>query len=322
MIRESKITVCFRDFYLFSGKDCLYPKVPCDFDPRRPDFAPYGLTCERWTPSLMRRPDRHNEIELNLLESGSITYLSGGRKVKIDSHRLAVFWAAIPHQIIDIVGRHTYFVATLPLAWFLQCGFDDRLVQPILHGQVLSDPSKDRGATDADLFRRWLGDLNKAERPGRRAMMLELEARLVRLASSLPPHKSAARPTRSGALEAQRLTKAEQMACFIAQHYLEPLSVEQISQSVQLHPNYAMNLFKRVFSHDRHGLRQPTPDLPRPAPAGDQRRKDSLRRLKFRLRIDQPLQQRFSPRLRNFAQGISQGTSDMRLILSHAFRHA
>jgi AraC family transcriptional regulator, melibiose operon regulatory protein len=196
----------------------------------------------------MRRPDRHNEIELNLLESGSITYLSGGRKVKIDSHRLAVFWAAIPHQIIDIVGRHTYFVATLPLAWFLQCGFDDRLVQPILHGQVLSDPSKDRGATDADLFRRWLGDLNKAGAPGRRAMMLELEARLVRLASSLPPHKSAARPTRSGALEAQRLTKAEQMACFIAQHYLEPLSVEQISQSVQLHPNYAMNLFKRVFS--------------------------------------------------------------------------
>jgi AraC family transcriptional regulator, melibiose operon regulatory protein len=217
------------------------------FDPRRPDFAPYGLTCERWTPSLMRRPDRHNEIELNLLESGSITYLSGGRKVKIDAHRLAVFWAAIPHQIIDIVGRHTYFVATLPLAWFLQCGFDDRLVQPILHGQVLSDPSKDRYTTDADLFRRWLGDLNKAGAPGRRAMMLELEARLVRLASSLPPHNSNARPTRSGALEAQHLTKAEQMACFIAQHYLEPLSVEHISKSVQLHPNYAMNLFKRVF---------------------------------------------------------------------------
>jgi AraC family transcriptional regulator, melibiose operon regulatory protein len=218
------------------------------FDPRRPDFAPYGLTCERWTPSLMRRPDRHNEIELNLLESGSITYLSGGRKVKIDAHRLAVFWAAIPHQIIDIVGRHTYFVATLPLAWFLQCGFDDRLVQPILHGQFLSDPSTERGTSDTELFRRWFSDLKKAGAPGRRAMMLELEARLVRLASSLPSRNSNPRPARTGAIEAQRLTKAEQMACFIAQHYLEPLSVEQISQSVQLHPNYAMNLFKRVFS--------------------------------------------------------------------------
>jgi AraC-like DNA-binding protein len=217
------------------------------FDPRRPDFAPYGLTCQRWTPSLMRRPDRHNEIELNLLEHGSITYLLGGRKVKIEAHRLAVFWAAIPHQIIDIAGRHNYFVATLPLAWFLQCGFDDRLVQPILHGQVLLSASKETGSADAELFRRWIGDLKRAEGPGRRVMMLELEARLLRLASSLPRRDKAAAAARHGALEGAHLTKAEQMACFIAQHYLEGLSVERISQSVHLHPNYAMSLFKRVF---------------------------------------------------------------------------
>ena len=76
-------------------------------------------------------------------------------------------------------------------------------------------------------------------------MLLELEARLVRLASSLPPHKTS---FHTGSLEADRLTKAEQMACFIAQHYLEPLSIQDISQAVGLHPNYAMNLFKRVFS--------------------------------------------------------------------------
>jgi AraC-like DNA-binding protein len=217
------------------------------FDPRRPDFAPYGLTCQRWTPSLMRRPDRHNEIELNLLEHGSITYLLGGRKVKIEAHRLAVFWAAIPHQIIDIAGRHHYFVATLPLAWFLQCGFDDRLVQPILHGQVLLSASKDNGSADVELFRRWIGDLKRAEGPGPHVMMLELEARLLRLASSLPRRDNAATAARHGALEGESLTKAEQMACFIAQHYLERLSVQRISQSVHLHPNYAMSLFKRVF---------------------------------------------------------------------------
>jgi len=67
------------------------------FDPNRPDFAPYGFTCVRWNPSPMRRPDHHNEIELNMLGSGWLTYLLGGRKVRIEAGHLSVFWAAIPH---------------------------------------------------------------------------------------------------------------------------------------------------------------------------------------------------------------------------------
>ena len=35
------------------------------FNEKREEFKPYGITCEVWTPCLMRRPDRHNEIGLN-----------------------------------------------------------------------------------------------------------------------------------------------------------------------------------------------------------------------------------------------------------------
>ena len=73
------------------------------FDPRRPDFAPYGLTCERWTPAAMVRPDRHNEVEINLLAKGSLTYLLGGRKETVAAGRLTAFWAAIPHQVIAAI---------------------------------------------------------------------------------------------------------------------------------------------------------------------------------------------------------------------------
>jgi hypothetical protein len=48
------------------------------FDPARSDFTPYGFTCEQWMPQQMKRPDRHNEIELNLLLEGEIVYLFGG----------------------------------------------------------------------------------------------------------------------------------------------------------------------------------------------------------------------------------------------------
>jgi AraC-like DNA-binding protein len=220
------------------------------FDPSRRDFEPYGLTCVRWTPTLMPRPDRHNEVELNLLEHGSLTYLLGGRKVTIQAGRLAMFWAAIPHQIIGARGHGEYFVATLPLAWFLDWGLPDRLVQPILHAQIVSNPAGATTRQDVDQFTQWVKDLQHPREDKRRAVLLELEARLLRLAMSLPPYAPPARARRGELKPVERagLSKAEQMACFIAQHYTEPLSVADISESARLHPNYAMSLFKRVFA--------------------------------------------------------------------------
>src|SRR5436853_7664461 len=88
------------DLFLVSGEFLQYPQVMKSFDVTRPDFAPYGLTCERWTSVPMERPDRHNEIELNLLLNGSLTYLFGGDRVTIRAGSLSAFWAAIPHQVL------------------------------------------------------------------------------------------------------------------------------------------------------------------------------------------------------------------------------
>lgn len=59
------------------------------FDPTRPKFASYGFACELWTPVPMKRADRHNEIELNLLKHGSLADLLGGNTVAIPAGRLA-----------------------------------------------------------------------------------------------------------------------------------------------------------------------------------------------------------------------------------------
>lgn len=52
----------------------------------------------------MSRPDRHNEIEVNLLTTGSLTYLLEGRRIVIEASRFAVFSAAMPHQIVGFRG--------------------------------------------------------------------------------------------------------------------------------------------------------------------------------------------------------------------------
>ncbi|MDP9173521.1 MAG: helix-turn-helix domain-containing protein [Planctomycetota bacterium] len=217
------------------------------FDPLRPDFAPYGLTVERWTPTLMPRPDRHNEIEVNLLERGSITYLLGGRKVTIEAGRMTVFWAAIPHQIISVGNETSYYVATVPLAWFLQWDLPARLAEPILHGRVICEARSKESAGAVATFARWHRDLARPTQIKRRAVLLELEARLLRLAITLPTH-GISRQSNAPAMGSPALSKAEEIACFLAKNYQRPLSIADVGEAVRLHPNYAMNLFKKVFT--------------------------------------------------------------------------
>jgi AraC family transcriptional regulator, melibiose operon regulatory protein len=221
--------------------------TPLSFDPNRPDFAPYGLTCVHWRPSPMRRPDHHNEIELNFLESGSVTYLLGGRKTVVDAGRLSVFWAAIPHQIIDYGSETAYFVATIPLAWFLQWRLPEHFVRTLLQGQIVHEPIGTRDVSDSHAFSQWEDDLRQAEPELRKAVLLEMQARLVRLAAGMPLPKTGSRRERVVTLTDSGLNKVEQMACFIAQRYTEQLTVEDVASVVRLHPNYAMNLFRKTF---------------------------------------------------------------------------
>jgi len=221
------------------------------FDPNRPDFSPYGLTCVRWNPSPMRRPDHHNEVELNFLGSGWVSYLLGGQKIRLEAGRLSVFWAAIPHQILDYAPKTEYFVATVPFSWFLQFRLPEGFVQALLRGEVQQEPSADRNRADHILFSEWESDLRQPRKTTAEIVMTEIEARLMRLAASQPQSSQAAASKstarRQKALQGGGLNKVEQMACLIAQRYTEPLTVEQIGQKVGLHPNYAMSLFKRTF---------------------------------------------------------------------------
>lgn len=221
------------------------------FDPDRPDFAPYGFSCVRWTPSPMSRPDHHNEIEVNLLTKGWVTYLLGGRKVRMEEGYLNVFWAAIPHQVVEFGKGTRYFVVTIPLAWFLQCRLPERFVQPLLRGQVLAEALTNGTEHDEVLFARWEEDLQTPDDDVRHIVMLEMEARLRRMIATLPTsaavQASAKARTRAGGLQGGELNKVEQMACLIAQRYTEQLTVTEIGQRVGLHPNYAMGLFKKAF---------------------------------------------------------------------------
>jgi len=195
----------------------------------------------------MRRPDHHNEIELNMLQSGWVTYLLGGHKVRIEAGQLSAFWAAIPHQIIDYGKDTKYFVATIPLSWFLQCRLPERMTQPLMRGDLLCAADPGRAEFDAALFGQWETDLENGREEAKDIVMLEMEARLRRLAGNLPSSTAQKKRNQRLSLQAGGLNKVEQMACLVAQRYTEQLTVAEIGRSVKLHPNYAMILFKKAF---------------------------------------------------------------------------
>ncbi|MCB1208185.1 MAG: helix-turn-helix domain-containing protein [Verrucomicrobiales bacterium] len=223
-----------------------HSKLAKHFDSSRSDFSPYGFSCELWTPTPMPRPDRHNEIEVNWLRSGSLTYLLGGRRTMVRAGRLALFWAAIPHQIVSWNTKEPYYVATLPLSWFLACGFPERFSNAVIKGELITDPAAK--PTDELQFQQWLADISSKDPLQKRIAQMEIQARLLRVAHALSPQWEAKTgKSRSPRSVDPSLSRADQIACYIARNYHEPITADQIAAAVGLHPNYAMNLFRKAF---------------------------------------------------------------------------
>jgi AraC family transcriptional regulator, melibiose operon regulatory protein len=218
------------------------------FDSRRRDFAPYGFTCEIWEPRQMPRPDRHDEIEINFLDRGTLTYLMGGQRVTIQARRVSAFWAAVPHQIVGFDNVNYYYVVTVPFGWVLQWGLPEQLMVALTQGQIVADTKSTRPALDRQLFEQWHEDV-EGRRSTNHVVVLELRARLLRLAESVvdEDHVPAAVAGNSSPRQQTNLEKAESMACFVARNYTSRIQVKDIAGCVGLHPDYAATLFRKTF---------------------------------------------------------------------------
>lgn len=219
------------------------------FDSHRRDFTPYGFTCEIWEPRQMQRPDRHDEIEINFLDRGTLTYLIGGERVTVEPRRVTAFWAAVPHQIVAFNKVSFYYVVTVPFGWILQWGLPEQLMTALTQGQIVADARTDRAKLDQRLFEQWHEDVELAPDTNREVVVLELRARLLRLANSFLESRNPTTAAAEAACPHQQtnLEKSEAMACFVARNYTSRIQVKDIAECVGLHPDYAATLFRKTF---------------------------------------------------------------------------
>jgi AraC-like DNA-binding protein len=219
------------------------------FDPSRRDLAPYGFSCRRWVPAVMRRADRHNEIELNLLREGWLTYLVGGKLVRVEANRLTAFWAAVPHQIIAHGRQADYFVVTVPLGYFLGLRLPEKFVQALMHGAMIAGAPEPAGELIATRLLDWERDLATPHAAGHRASLLELEAQLRRLAAAFPGPGVPEAPNakRPKFLHEGALAKAERIAQLVADRYAEPIEAIELCRAIDPQPKRALKVFQSVF---------------------------------------------------------------------------
>jgi AraC-like DNA-binding protein len=193
----------------------------------------------------MRRAHRHDDLEVNVTVRGDMVYVLGGQVVRIPAGTTAVFWAAVPHQLVDRTPGAVAHWLVVPLDVVLRFGLAEQALGDLLRG----DPATLHGADPEGLPVAWDGELTGAEPELRAAALLEVEAWLRRRMFALG---RAGREGPSGAAAggggglSRDVQVATAMARDIAVHFREPLTVPRVAEAAHLSPGHAMMVFRRV----------------------------------------------------------------------------
>jgi hypothetical protein len=91
-----------------------------------------------------------------------------------------------PHQSVDFAPAGIHYSLKVPLAWFLNWRLPESLVNRLRWGEMLIEAEFDPGSSDLAMLRRWHAASVSADPVAYRMILLEAEARLLRLALRLP----------------------------------------------------------------------------------------------------------------------------------------
>jgi AraC-like DNA-binding protein len=201
------------------------------------DTEPQGLAAGWGGAAAKKDGQQHGELELNFVYTGGLRIFIGGRFVDVPAGSLSMFWAAMPHQVVEVLPKTEFMFLHVPLSRLLRYGLPGPFLRKVLAGEVVVDAQSP--AWDAELTRRWVADVNGTEPVAWRTCELEVEARLRRLAWKRQ-QKTAAR-----AAENKAQKQVEAITAFLAESYRDDISTADIGRAIGLHPNYAMTLFRR-----------------------------------------------------------------------------
>ncbi len=197
----------------------------------------------------MSGPHMHSQVELNLVLTGGMTYWFDGRELTLSSGRLVLFWGMIPHQVTSCKAETSFVCLYVPMSVFIELPALSRLRDAIFRGAMIE--ALEIKSYDPDMFTRWREDLQSGDTQLQPIVRDELTARVRRLDREgwwdLRDVAPVADKFSAISQNHDRALRVERMARFVGEKALENISAEEVARAADLHPNYAMSLYKRTI---------------------------------------------------------------------------
>lgn len=198
---------------------------------------------ERIIANTMIGAHWHDHVELNIMLDGGMTYLFDGRQEHVEPGRLALFWAAIPHQTIVVTPGASLICIYLPLADFLALPLPEASRRGLMQGDFVTEAVK-RPVTPV-VAEQWHSEWQTGDTQRRQIVSDEVKLSVRRLFldhATGGGHVVSNRHPLSPALRhAQLLTQ------IINVHFAAPLTLGTIGDMAGLHPTTANRAFRDVL---------------------------------------------------------------------------
>lgn len=197
-------------------------------------------------PPVMRAPHWHAQVEVNYIVRGWVHYQMSGHKIRFNEGDLVLFWGGLPHQLDDASDDVVYAGGHLPLVHFFRLRLPQDVQSKLMQGATLITQATD--ASDTLNFARW-NDYARSGDPMKAGMAVdELLLRIERIrfdAYSLLPGRADIAKSVDGP-DHYSSPIVVRMCDFIADNFREDIDSADIASSADIHPKYAMNVFKKT----------------------------------------------------------------------------
>ncbi|PJG82825.1 transcriptional regulator MelR [Caviibacterium pharyngocola] len=198
-------------------------------------------------PYVMAGYHWHGHIEINIPFDSNVEYIFNGRNVTIQAGHIALFWASVPHRVVDCKHCRSMAVLDIPVHLFLSWPLSRELINHVTHGIVIQ--SKHAELVSAFEITRWEKELQSDNLNVQQLAYDEIQLMLRRLSFDgwelLLENTYQSNQQIKSSKHTQHYVSL--MLDHIANHYSDALTVENVASAVGLNTHYAMRLFQTVM---------------------------------------------------------------------------
>jgi AraC-like DNA-binding protein len=189
---------------------------------------------------------RHDEVELAIFEHGSLVALYGGRQMTVPPGRLVILWGAMPHRTLRVLGDTVGHGLRVPLQWVLRWKLPEAVLRRLLNFDVILASGQEPPGSDLALVKQWVRFMESRQPTGREIVLLEVQARLLRLALEWGAktrdrvREQAVPPGGDGVGLFERILR------IVSDRYQERLSIPEIARELRVSRVHVMRQFRKI----------------------------------------------------------------------------